>query len=377
VRALILETGRTRAALAGARALHRAGWRVGIGSPLRGLATRSRAVERWHPLPAPEEGGEPYLEAVWDAVRSGRYTLVFAAGDAELLLVAEGRDQLGATVPHPSHGVLLRGLDKLELMQTAERVGVAVPRTWRPSDGFGAKWPVVVKPRFKLADVEEGHGWRLGTQVAHDADEVRGCVEDIERAGVEAVLQQHLVGRLVAWSGVLDGTSEVLAEVQQEASQLWPTSGGVSARAVTVPVGEEIGGGARALLAELGWNGLVQLQFIVGADGRPRLIDLNPRFYGSLALAIGAGVNLPAVAAASATGGRPSVPAARVGARYQWLVGDLQAQLADERGRVAALLSTLRWGIGAHHSVWSARDPAPAAWYLGSLLRRLAARGRS
>jgi predicted ATP-grasp superfamily ATP-dependent carboligase len=375
VRALVLETGRTRAALAGARGLRAAGWAVGVGSPLRGLATRSRFVERWHRLPAPEEGGEPYLEAVREAVRSGRYTLVFAAGDAELLLIAEGRGRLGATVPHPSHAVLLRGLDKLELMHTAERVGLAVPRTWRPSDGAGTTWPVVVKPRFKLADAEEGHGWRLGTHVAHDDAQVRSHVEDIERAGVEAVLQQHLVGRLVAWSAVLDGASEVVAEVQQEASGLWPTSGGVSARAVTVPVTEEIGRGARALLAELGWSGLVQLQFMLGEDGRPRLIDLNPRFYGSLALAIGAGVNLPAIAAASATDGPAQDGVPRVGARYQWLVGDLQAQLA-QRGPAAALASSVRWGLGAHHSVWSARDPAPAAWYLGWLLRRLAARGR-
>jgi hypothetical protein len=213
--------------------------------------------------------------------------------------------------------------------------------------------------------------------VAQDPSEAGHYIGEIARAGVEPLLQEHLDGRLVAWSGVLDEAGAVLAEVQQEASLVWPASGGVSARATTVPLAVEVASSARAVLGELDWTGIVQLQFLVGEDGVPRLIDLNPRFYGSLALATGAGVNLPAISAASATGRRFPAPSPRTGERYQWLVGDLQAQLAQpDRGLPMAALSALRWGFGAHHSVWSAGDPAPAAWYLGSLVRRLATRDR-
>ncbi len=375
MRALILETGRTRSALAGARGLSQDGWQVGIGSPLRGLAARSRAVQRWHRLPTPEAGGRGYVDAVREVVRSGGYEIVFPAGDAELLLIAGARDELGAIVPHPPYDTLLMGLDKLELTRAAERAGVAVPLTWDASDARERAFPMVVKPRLKLPSPEDGDGWRLGTHVARDTEEAGRYIAEIARAGVEPVLQEHLEGRLVAWSGVLDDAGAVLVEVQQEAALLWPPSGGVSARAVTVPVTPAVGDGARAVLAELGWIGLVQLQFIVRDDDRPRLIDLNPRFYGSLALAVGAGANLPAISAASASGRRTDPQPARPGQRYQWLAGDVQAQLSLPAARLLfALVGTLSWALRAHHSIWSPRDPAPAVWYLGEMLRRLAGR---
>ena len=48
-----------------------------------------------------------------------------------------------------------------------------------------------------------------------------------------------------------------------------------------------------AMLASVGFWGMAQLQF-VGAGADAALIDFNPRFYGSLPLALAAGANLPA-----------------------------------------------------------------------------------
>jgi hypothetical protein len=96
-----------------------------------------------------------------------------------------------------------------------------------------------------------------------------------------------------------------------------------------------------------------------------------------MALAIGAGANLPAAWAAVATGRDHLAATARVGERYQWLTGDLQAVFAEHaRHAPAELFRSLRWAFRAHHSVWSVRDPVPGAWYLGRLLRSVVARAR-
>ena len=50
-----------------------------------------------------------------------------------------------------------------------------------------------------------------------------------------------------------------------------------------------------ALLTDLGWEGLFELELIEREDGGWHAIDMNPRPYGSMALAIGAGCNLPAL----------------------------------------------------------------------------------
>jgi predicted ATP-grasp superfamily ATP-dependent carboligase len=367
---LILETGFARGALAGARGLREAGCRVGVGSPVAGLSARSRAVSEWHRVPPVEAGKEQFVEAVRDTVRARGYDVVFAAGDAELLVISEERERLGATIPHPPHPVLLLGLDKLDLMRAASDAGLHVPKTSEANaetlpelDG-----PVIVKPRLRLGTDKPGR--RLGARVATTAEEARAHIAQIEAAGGKALLQERVSGSLIAWIGVLDDRSRVLVEVQQAARRLWPPGGGVSASAVTVPVSPTISQSAQNLLERLSWSGLVELQFIVAPDGRAQLIDLNPRFYGSLALAIGAGANLPAVWAAAAMGCDPVPGKARAGERYHWLPADLRALLAEPTRRVPAdVVGVLRWAVGAHHSVWSVRDPAPGAWYAAQLLR--------
>src|SRR5205823_3805656 len=117
--------------------------------------------------------------------------------------------------------------------------------------------------------------------------------------------------------------SRVVARVQQEARTIWPLNAGMSARAETVPVDEVLAAKVAELLQELGWFGLAQLQFVVPEDGGPVLIDFNGRLYGSLALAVAAGVNLPAIWGCVATD-RP-LPRTReglAGVRYQWEEGD-------------------------------------------------------
>jgi len=134
-----------------------------------------------------------------------------------------------------------------------------------------------------------------------------------------------------------------------------------------VPVDPEFAGRAAALLAALGWFGLAELQFVVPADGIPRLIDLNGRFYGSLALAVAAGANLPATWAALATG-RANGPVEAVepvtavaGVRYCWWEGDLRRALRERRGGMARdLAGTLYAGVGAVHSITRLGDPVPA-----------------
>jgi putative peptidoglycan lipid II flippase len=112
------------------------------------------------------------------------------------------------------------------------------------------------------------------------------------------------------------------------------------------------------------------LQFLTGADGIPQLIDLNGRFYGSMALADAAGANL-----ADAWGRQvldldvPPLTDAPAGVRFSWLAGDLRRAFTERRGGVARdISSTLRWAKGAHKSVWDVRDPGPT-WNLVHVAR--------
>jgi predicted ATP-grasp superfamily ATP-dependent carboligase len=175
---------------------------------------------------------------------------------------------------------------------------------------------------------------------------------------------------------VTDANGSVIACTGQVADAVWPPGMGVSSRARSVQVDPDLLGLVRRLLSMLGWFGLAQLQFVAAPGEPPRLIDFNGRFYGSLALAVGAGVNLPAIWAALATGRTPPHSAhPRIGVRYVWLEGDVRRALVERRGGlIRDLRDSLRYSRGAVHSVWATDDPRPSLRYLGTAIGRAAKR---
>jgi predicted ATP-grasp superfamily ATP-dependent carboligase len=366
MRALILEQGDVRGAVAAARALAADGWTVGSGAPVaHPLSGHSRAVTRQHRVPPISAGASALMAGVNQAIADGGYEVVFSCDDIGLFLLSQHRSELHATFPYGDHAGVVRALDKLNLMREARSAGLAVPQTELAGTSelkSLCQWPgpIVVKPRFTFV---EGIEERVSACVAPDIASATASIHAMREAGAEPLVQEHLSGQLTAFTALTDRNAQIVAQTQQVADRIWPPGAGVSARAHTVAVDEQLAASVGRLLEGLGWFGLANLQFILCEDGVPRLLDFNGRFYGSLALAVAAGPNLPAVWARLATG-QPvrTVQQSRPGVRYQWLAGDLRAGCVATSGvaRVTALIDTLVCAAGATHGTWRASDPWPA-----------------
>jgi predicted ATP-grasp superfamily ATP-dependent carboligase len=360
MRALIVEDGFQRGSLAACRALGRAGWEVGIGSPEKGFASSSRYATAWHEVPPPEEDESGFVSGVRRAVEVGRYEVVFGAGDGEVLALSGTRDELGAIFPYGPHDDVVRAFDKVGLAQAAQKVGLAVPESARTDEA-----PVVVKPRRTTVHDPEGGPLRLRAEVTETRAEADARVEYLEGVGADPLVQSYVEGDLVAQIMLTDRESRVVAAVQQRASATTP--GGGTARGETEALDPSLAEGVTALLSELNWFGIAQVQFQVPPGGEPALIDLNGRFYGSMALALAAGLNLPAIWAALATGrSLPIIEAPRIGVRYHWLEADLSRALRERSG----VAGTLRYAFGARHGIWDGRDPVPGLRHAGRLSAR-------
>jgi predicted ATP-grasp superfamily ATP-dependent carboligase len=377
VRALIVESGHARAALAAVRGLHAAGWSVGVAVPGRDFATVSRSCTRSHRLPPLDAGIDAFAAAIEDAAARFGYEVVLPAGDAETLTVSVARDRLTPAVPLPAHASLLAAVDKLALTRAAARSGIATPATWEPGEPPPGEvaGPIMVKPRLHS---EPGSGvLRRPAEPVADVEAARPAIARIEESGGAALLQEYVTGTLISWIGLIGPDGELLAAVQQEALRMHPPGNGVTSRGVTVPVSSELTEPALALLRSFSWVGLAQLQFIVPGDGRPRLVDLNARCYGSMALAIGAGVNFPALWAALGTGRPVERAEAVTGVGYQWLEGDIRtawSRRGEGLGREARDLLRAAWRN--EHSVWRLDDPVPGVVYTLQLASRAALRRR-
>ena len=119
--------------------------------------------------------------------------------------------------------------------------------------------------------------------------------------------------------------AELVCALHQISTRIWPLPCGGSAYAETIPPDHELERGVGSILRSIGWSGLFQAQFIRGARGEHYLIDFNPRVYGSLALAVAAGLNLPGIWVDLLLGRRSRVGGYRIGARFRHEERDVRA----------------------------------------------------
>ncbi len=367
-RALIVSTGRDRGALAAVRSLRQSGWSVGVGTPDGGgMLGSSHACDARHVVPRPRGTGVPFVEGVNRAAVAGSYDVVFGGGDDWMAALSTYRSSIPASIAHPDSAVVHAALVKMGLAKRALKSGLAAPHTETATEQTMAAWrgPVVVKCRAHWSDGQT-RPLRIEARLFPDIAAARPQIELISGAGAQPILQQPVRGGLSALIGIFhDG--RLHGRVQQISPRLWPTPNGASARAETVVVDEDLAARAEKLLADLGWWGLVELQFLTGDDGVPHLIDLNGRFFGPMALSNAARPGLASAWGQLTLGeALPELPDAPAGVRYAWLAGDIRRAGRERRGGlVNDVADTLRWSRRAYHSVWDVRDLGPT-WHLAA-----------
>jgi predicted ATP-grasp superfamily ATP-dependent carboligase len=371
-RILIVDQTRDRSALAAARALHADGWTVGTGGWRPTLSTYSRCAERYHRIEEAEGDEDRFIADIAAAVKEGGYDVVVCTYETGIMALSRRRAEVApAGVGYAAHDVVMRAFDKLAFTRAAEEAGLEVPRTVEATDEELSAWqgPVVVKSRQHLPT-------RFGTGVFEDATAARSFVADMRAADGQPLLQERVQGRLGAVVVVADESSEVVAEVHQVAVHSWPPDAGDTVRGRTIPIDPGRSARVRQLVRATGWVGIAQLEFLLDGSNTPRFTDFNGRFYGSIALAGRAGVNVAACWARVGAGlPLSAAPVPKIGARYQWLNRDLAASRAADGWRGVATAVALA-PVSAH-SVGSLRDPGPIVRFLVPELARRAWRRAS
>jgi predicted ATP-grasp superfamily ATP-dependent carboligase len=359
-----------RAVVAVARGLDAGGFEV-IATASRHVrpaaAHWSRSVSVRVTTPDPLTKNAGFLSRLEELVVSGGLSVLIPGTDASLLVISRGRDRLEPYVQIglPSLENVARCLDRRELVAAAGRHGLASPTTVVCGEAGEAcaaatrlGLPVLVKP---CDVVTEGRGARRrsGSVFAETEEAVRAAAAEL---GGSVLVQEQIEGTVVSFAGVFaDG--RLLGETVSRYLRTWRPEAGSACFSETISTPPALRERVLAVLDDLGWQGIFELELIESAPGAWQAIDLNPRPYGSLALAVGAGCNIPALWCEHLLGDEPALSLAAPGIFYRWTDADLRHglwQLRRGGGPSAAggLIGTRRKAV---HPFRSAADPGPSA----------------
>ena len=378
---VLVTDGEQRAALAAVRSLGRTGRRVVVAAKRsRSLAGVSRFAARQVVVPDPLGDPAGFAESVARVVREEQVGVLLPIAEPAILAILDRRDAFGACrIPFPSAEVFRRVSDKSAVLALAPELGIAVPEQRmlqsRAEAGVAAAlgFPVVLKPWRSVA---EGPAGRKSLTVLHAADaaQLEARIAALPAEAFPLLVQRRIAGPgagifLLVWDG------EIRARFAHRRLREKPPSGGVSVYSESIAADADLVARSRGLLERLGWQGVAMVEYKIDlATGTPYLMEINGRLWGSLQLAIDAGVDFPALLVSWALGEQPAtVSTWRSGTRLRWEWGNVDylltrirrsnAELSlppDAPGRWKSLReSGLVWLPGDRLEVLRAGDPAP------------------
>lgn len=359
---MIVTDGLWRKSLSAVRALGKADFEVSVlGDTWLTTAFWSFYTARRVRAPLASRDPETFGRALLEELRrAGPSTVILPMEDPSLHWAVHHRSQieaLGGRLLAPTPEALLVAQDKGRTIEVAEKLGLPCPKTWRPDSAEGFAELVstlppsefVVKPRIGSGSAGVVYGetrspaaWR-----AH-----------WERHG--ALLVQERVprsGTAIGVSLLFDAEGRCVLSFAHRRLQQYPNSGGPSTDRESVLAPELVGMSIR-LLTELRWQGVAMVEWKYDPkDHGPRLMEINPRFWGSLELAVRSGLDFPALAARAALGETlPDPPPYPAGVRCRWMVpGEILRYLTQHASEREAYLQFMR-GLPGVAEEWDASD---------------------
>lgn len=328
---ILVTDGDERAALAVVRSLGKGGYNVFVTSRAqRSLAGASRCARGRFVVPDPLLQPRDFVEAIRRLVDRLGIDVVIPITDPSLLLLSRARDRLRATVPWPDADRVERLADKRVVMDAARSIGIAVPAQRVVATAAEAmavagelRFPLVLKPTRSVRDAGGGPLHKLVVSHAADAAELAARVRTAPDAFFPVLLQERIVGPGVGVSMLMrDGVAA--ATFCHRRLRERPPAGGVSVAAEGIDRRDAPVSSSVSLLRALEWDGVAMVEYKIDAtSGVPYLMEINGRFWGSLQLAIDAGVDFPRLLVDRLYGNAATSGVLTTSARFRWWWGDV------------------------------------------------------
>jgi predicted ATP-grasp superfamily ATP-dependent carboligase len=362
---VFLTDGHWRKSLATVRALGTRGIRVTVGESTR-LATAAfskncfRAVTYPSPLLKPSE----FVDYLYSELSRNSYQMLLPMEDETTTLISKYHSEFSkwTYLPLPPMEKLQLARSKDKILKFAQKKGIPIPKTWYIDDLEMLKalkdclpYPVVIKPKKCSGAV--------GVCYPKTPDELIKQYVAVHKRHPFPLIQELIPshGNGYGASFLMDDNGHVKASFIHKRLREYPVTGGASTLRESVRH-DEIRDMGITLLKALNWFGVAMVEFKMDPrDGIPKLMEINPRFWGSLSLSIAAGVNFPYLLYKMSLGEKfEPVESYKVGIKCRWLLpGDILHFIFNPKRMELVPEFFNFWDGNTVYDIVSVKDPFP------------------
>ncbi len=247
----------------------------------------------------------------------------------ETYLIAKFKDELSrhARMVIPDYSQILTTHSKDRWVPIANKLKIPVPKTYAIEELRNQslrinklRFPVLIKPK------QGGGAWAM-TQM-NSATELETLLDQktyFNRPWDRFFVQEKIDGETICVA-MLFRHGEYRAKVTYKQLRDYPITGGQATLRISIH-NEQAEEYFERLSKDLKWHGICQADFIIDKKNNiPHLIDINPRFWGSLAQGIASGVDFPYLLYKIARNGDVEpIKDFKAGVMTRWIGGDLRA----------------------------------------------------
>ncbi len=360
-RALVLDAD-SSAGLEAVQSLGRRGVVLDIASAQDDcLAFHSRYLQRNLRQPAYNDSNGEFSDWIHGLHQANPYDLIVPATEASLMSMKNFApdDDVRLKAALPGNAALEVALDKERTWELASRLGIPVPHSvvYDSLDDLGQEpaFPVVLKPVSSKVAVAGGlrHFWPT---IVKDQQE-RTAVLESWLPYVRVQQQSYIMGHGIGVE-LLFRQGQKVWHFAHERLHEYPLTGGRSTYRKAILPDPGMLAAAESLLSTLEWHGVAMVEFKSGKNGAFHLLEVNPRLWGSLAVAVDSGVDFPyGLLLLASHQALPPQPRYRVpyytrafALDVAWQMRNLRADRRDPllltRNRALSLLEYLRVFVG-------------------------------
>ena len=326
---LILDSNQ-RCALAITRSLARSDHLVyNADTTLETLSSRSKYSKSSSIYSSPSSSPERFIGDILSITKKYKIALILPLTDETNYHIIKHRNVFGDLISTcPSLDQYEALTNKCSLFRIAEKLGIPYPATQfiqnaEKEPNTINSFPIVIKPCMSYTKTDAGYEQTTVTIANNEKELKRNLHNNANYLGKGYMLQDFIPGSGAAVFCLYKHGKLIEAFCHKRLREK-PPEGGVSVLAKSTPLDQTQLHYATQLLDHVNWHGIAMVEFRIGEDHIPYLMEVNTRFWGSTQLAISSGVNFPVTLLQPGAETTSKLPKPyKTGIKLRWLLGDL------------------------------------------------------